>query len=329
MPAAELGAEIWSYGGSPENAPEGTLFLDHRRLAHIVALLRRGRRAHITDSTHFHLEYPHWVLLPLWIAAKRILDFRWTKIIHDGSLPARLSDFTFVQRFFFRKALGLIDEIVTVDEGLLRFIKASGYKGRLRCVPSLLPGEQSIDRGEPPQNLSDTIRRLTKRKRTVCSVGAFIPSYGFDQVAAAVEMIRTRDGLDIGLLLIDAAFARDDDYQRSVLSGREWIECVEGVPPAEVHYLMSSCDAFVRAFEHESLGLSRIEAIWCGLPVIATDAGETRGMLTYRYGDIPALTQHLRNVLDGGAKLDAAAYAEMFRKEAQANLESFLRVICE
>ena len=37
-------------------------------------------------------------------------------------------------------------------------------------------------------------------------------------------------------------------------------------------------------------GISRIEALWCGVPVVATRAGETRGMLLYDFGDVEQLT---------------------------------------
>ncbi len=52
-------------------------------------LFREGRGARVLDATHFHFEYPNPVLLPLWLACKRVLGFEWHKNVHDGSLPAR------------------------------------------------------------------------------------------------------------------------------------------------------------------------------------------------------------------------------------------------
>ena len=52
--AAGFGFRVWSYKGKPEN---NGIYVNHRRFGHLLALLREGRGARITDSTHFHVEY--------------------------------------------------------------------------------------------------------------------------------------------------------------------------------------------------------------------------------------------------------------------------------
>jgi glycosyltransferase involved in cell wall biosynthesis len=78
----------------------------------------------------------------------------------------------------------------------------------------------------------------------------------------------------------------------------------------------------VRAFAYESYGISRVEAIWCGVPVVATRAGETRGMLTYEFGDVDALVEQLRRALYDPPREDLAAWAAQFRREAEENLRA-------
>ncbi len=126
-------------------------------------------------------------------------------------------------------------------------------------------------------------------------------------MVTVVENVRVETDMDIGLILVDSAFVRDDEYRSLVMRDRGWIQCAENVPPSQMPRLMSSCDVFVRAVEHESLGVSRVEALWCGLPVIATSVGETRGMLTYEFGDIQQLSEHLKTVLNGGFEIDTDA----------------------
>ena len=83
----------------------------------------------------------------------------------------------------------------------------------------------------------------------------------------------------------------------------------------------------VRAFADESYGISRIEAIWCGLPVVATRAGETRGMLLYDAGNEEELINQLNTALFNPASEDTNAWAQLYRREAEENLQAVARVL--
>jgi glycosyltransferase involved in cell wall biosynthesis len=106
------------------------------------------------------------------------------------------------------------------------------------------------------------------------------------------------------------------------LRGREWITVLKNVAHPHVFQILKRCDAFVRGTSAEGYGLSRVEAIWCGLPVVATRAGETRGMLLYDFGDVNGLTAQLRRALSGGHARETAAWAETYRREAEENLKA-------
>jgi glycosyltransferase involved in cell wall biosynthesis len=163
--------------------------------------------------------------------------------------------------------------------------------------------------------------------RRVCSVGVFIPSYGFLHAAQAIERLRRETGEDIRLLLLDGTFARDEDYRREVLAGRDWITVAENVPNPQVYQVFGRSDCFVRAFGQESYGISRVEALWCGLPVVATTAGETRGMLTYEFGDLDELALQLRRALFERRASETEHWATEFRREAEENLRALREVL--
>lgn len=328
-PAIAAGAQVLSnMGPGPDPLGQNPRFTDHRRLAHLWALFGQGANNRVIDSAHFHLEYPNLVLLPLWLLAKTILRFRWVKVVHDGSLPSRFGSFTGMQKWLFKMAVKNIDEMVVVSSELEAWMtQTAGFEKKLSLIPSLLPPliDETV---EPVSNdLADTLRRYSQHNRRVCSIGVFIASYGFDQVAAAVETLRGETGEDIGLLLIDGTFALDENYRSSTLNGRDWIDVAENIPHGNLEQVFKMSDVFVRAFDHESFGLSRVEAIWAGTPVIATDAGETRGMMIYRFGDLTQMTNHLRAVFAGEGGHELAASAETFSKEAESNLANYLRVI--
>ena len=72
----------------------------------------------------------------------------------------------------------------------------------------------------------------------------------------------------------------------------------------------------------ESYGISRIEALWSGIPVVATRAGETRGMLLYDFGDLEQLISQLQAVLLFPVLEAANPWAERYRREAEENLQA-------
>jgi glycogen(starch) synthase len=318
---------VWTYGGAKPNDPN-VRFIAHRRLGTLWALLSEGREARILDASHFHLEYPHPLLLALWLMLKPLLHFEWYKNIHDGSLPKRYLAFGLVRRWLFRRAVNSVDRFVVVSEALRRWLQEDiKVRQPVTVIPGLLPNhssEQSASFSSDTQKLIQPYLTYAKR---VCSIGVFIPSYGFRDVAEAVEELRNRTGKDIGLVLLDGGFAGDESYRDEVLWEREWITVLEQVPNPDIYHILKQSDVFVRAFADESYGISRIEALWCGTPVVATRAGETRGMLLYDFGDVEQLVNQLQAVLLYPVLEEKNPWAERYRHEAEENLRSLAKVL--
>ena len=315
------GLHLWTYG---EREVRGTnvRFMKEKRSELVPLLLREGRGARVADCTHFLLEYPS-ALVPVWVLLKRLLGFEWVKILHDGSLPARHAAFGGVRRALFRLAAGGVTEFVAVSDELGRWLREELRVAQpVSVVKSLLPVARVGDGDALPEGLEESLKDYTRRARRVCSVGTFIPEYGFLHAAEAVGRVRLETGEDVGLLLLDGGFASDESYRREVLGGREWITVLKSVEHADVFRLMRRSHASVRGFGPESYGLSRVEALWAGLPVVATRAGETRGMLLYDFGDVDELTRQLRRALDGGHAQATAEWAARYRQEAEENLKA-------
>jgi glycosyltransferase involved in cell wall biosynthesis len=327
--AISRGVRVWSYTGRPQEKDSGQVrFVNHRRFGHILALIREGRKGRITDSTHFHLENPNVLVLPLWVLAKFFLGFTWIKLLHDGSLPSRFTTFSHRQKWLFRMAIRNIDEFIVYSRDLESWLRREArFAGKIWFIPLLLPLPTNWGREPLAAPLLEKLDRFSERKRSVCSIGVFIPSYGFHHVVEAIEILRSETNEDIGLLLLDGHFAFDAAYRNKVLAGRDWIEVAENVRNPCLKEVFSRCDVFVRAFEHESFGLSRIEALWCGTPVIATNVGETRGMLLYDFGDVERLRGNLETVFDGDHGIDIPMWAAVFKDEAKDNLKDYLSVL--
>ena len=322
------GSSVWAYYGDESFAREGVRFFKHRRLGIVPLLLGEGRGARVLDATHFHLEHPNPLLLPAWLLMKRLLGFEWYKNVHDGSLPARHREFTRARRLLFRLAVNSVDEFVVVSETLRRWLRDEiKVRQPIRVVPSLLPIPPRHLETTLPASAEEALAPYTRRRKRVCSIGAFIQDYGFAHVAEAVERVRAETGEDVGLILLDGTFARDGEYRARVLHRREWITVLENVPNTGVYRILKMSDAFVRAFGRESYGISRVEATWCGLPVVATRAGETRGMLLYDFGDIEALTLQLKTALFSPPRGEVEHWARQFRLEAEEHLRALEKVL--
>jgi glycosyltransferase involved in cell wall biosynthesis len=161
----------------------------------------------------------------------------------------------------------------------------------------------------------------------ICSIGAFIPTYGFKHIADAVEGIRRESGLNIGLLLIEGSFAHVESYNSEVMQQREWIIVLRDIPHSQVLNILKRSDVFVRGVAFESYGLSRVEALWSGTPVVATRVGETRGMLLYEYGNVKELIEQIKKALFNTSIEDIKAWGDHFYKEANSNLAALTRLI--
>jgi glycosyltransferase involved in cell wall biosynthesis len=318
------GVELWAAGDDVPQSPNVSP-INYRRLGLIPLVIKKGFKARILDSFYFLIEYPNPVMVPLWALLKLVLRFEWVKVVHDGSLPSRYSSFGFIRKLLFRLSVSLVDEFVVVNDGINEFLSNEiDVRQNVRTVNALLP----LPEGETGAALSSELEPvLAQYDRRVISTGVFIPSYGFAHAAEAVERIRRETGENVGLILIDGLFARDDDYRAEVLQGRDWITVLENVPHPQVIQIFRRSDVFLRGFRHEGYGLSRIEAVWCGIPVIAAMGKESRGMLLYNFGDLDALVAHLRKALFDSSATDIEQWSAVFQREAEENLERWKRIM--
>jgi len=314
---------LWTYGDREIHGPNVHFMKDKRRDI-VPLLLREGRGARIADCTHFLIEYPS-ALVPIWIIIKRFLGFEWVKIIQDGSLPSRYESFSLFRRMLFRMAVRSVDEFVTLNEELKTWLRDDiGVTQKVSVIKGLFPIPFHDAETPLPAVMEGVLKPFLVRRKKVCSIGVFIPEYGFAHIAEAVQRLRSETGEDIGLLLLDGDFATEEEYKSEVLRGRDWIVVLKNVAHLKVFQVLKRSDVFARGFGLESYGLSRVEAIWCGLPVIATRAGETRGMLLYDFGDVEELTAQLKRALSEDRSQETRKWAARYQTEAEENLSAII-----
>lgn len=315
---------MWAAGEKLRPGP-GVKEIKYKRLGLVPLLIRNGIRARIVDSFYFLIEYPKPLMVLPWVFLKLLLRFEWIKVVHDGSLPSRYAGFSILQKLLFRLSVGAVDEFVVVNHKIAEFLRHKiGVRQIVSTVNALLPIPPSEQTTALPKEIEVALARHSKR---VVSTGVFIPSYGFDHAAEAVERLRRETGDDIGLILLDGLFVRDEDYRAAVLKGRDWITVLENTPHPQVLEIFRRSDVFIRGFRHEGYGLSRIEAIWCGIAVIAAMGEESRGMLLYEFGDLDALSAHLRQSLFEPRTKEINDWSRVFQREAEENLQRWKKIL--
>ena len=312
--------EFWIFGDEEFKGPNVHFMKDKRREL-LPLVVRRGANAKIADCTHFLIEYPG-ILVPVWVALKGLLRFEWIKIIQDGSLPSRYKKFNPIRKELFRLAVQSVTEFIVISEELEEWLRGEiRVEQKISLIKNLFPVPNRSASTSLPEEIERILLPYKESDKRVCSIGVFIPSYGFKHVVAAVERLRGETNTDIGLLLLDGDFAADQDYRTDVLHGRVWITVLKNVPRPFVFEFLRRSDVFVRAVEQEGYGLSRVEAIWCGLPVVATRVGETHGMSLYDFGDEEELERQLKKALFTPSSEDAGEWAGIYQREAEENLQ--------
>ncbi len=315
------GALIWAHTSQPPTEPHIRHF-NQNIFKTIQMLIQNGRRATVLDSSVFLLDWPNKKFILILLLLKPLLKCRWIKIIHSGTLPKRFPRFSRTQRFFFRLATLLIDEYIVVNKELKKWLTGTLKRtDNIHIIPSLLP--------QPSKMFSaalspDTKKELSECPKLIVSIGAFLPNYGFQEIIEAVEIIRNKSELKPTLVLLEVTFATDAEYKISILENRDWIKVYTDIPQSQVFQIMKLSNVFVRATSEESYGLSKIESLWCGTPVASTRQGETRGMAVFDKENIGQMTRTIESILLNPALDQVQKYAELFKKEAWKNLDSYL-----
>lgn len=288
-------------------------------------LLKNSSKKTIIDSSIYSAEYPEAGVIFAWVFLKPILRFNWIKVFHDGTLPSRYHSFSLLQKLAIRLSIASFDQLLPVSQELFSWLNGTFRLGKkVKQISSLLPIPKTIIESRKSPDIQ---KDCSPNAKVVCSIGAFIPSYGFKQIADTVNMIRIQKNQNIGLILIAGGFKEDLIYKEQTLKNRDWIIVFHDIPHQEAINIIRASDVLIRATEEESYGLCKVEAILCGTPVLATPTGETRGMFLYNLFDKQQMTDQLIEILKNGKSPDHQKFVEMYQAEAKQNLQSILTAL--
>jgi glycosyltransferase involved in cell wall biosynthesis len=309
------GVEFWA----PGNPSAGVTRLGFKGWR-LIPLLLGAKGRTILDSVERFIEFPALGTTLPWLALKRLVGFRWLKVVHNGALPEHFAAMPPWQRLLMRFAAQRVDGFVLVDPRLGPWLRdVLGVRCPVSVIGPLLPWTAE----DASTELDPRYEHVLNHQRLVCATGLFNDPYGFRETADAVERLRRESGQDIGLVLIDGGFAGEEPYRAAIVADREWLHVVTDAPHAQVLRLMQRGHVFARPFRFESYGISRVEALWCGIPVVASKTGECRGMSCFAVGDQEAFVALLREALHRPDRDNVERWAATFRDQAAANLDAW------
>lgn len=231
-----------------------------------VRRLKRTGRADLIDA---HFGYPDGYaasLLGRWLGIPVTITLRGTEVRHaaDRELQPRL-----------RSALHAAARVFSVSASLRECALRLG----LPADRTLVVGNGVDLRSFKAIEMDEARRRLAlpMDAKVLITVGGLVERKGFHRVIDCLpELRRTYSNLHY---LIVGGPSPEGDWSEvlrarvDTLGLREFVHFLGTYPPQQLHVPLSAADAFVLASSNEGWANVLLEAMACGLPVVATRVG--------------------------------------------------------
>lgn len=236
-----------------------------KRRSVLVSWLNARHLAHIIDNEEIDVLHLHWTKdLPLAIMAK-LLSKRRPKVVQSRHMRMTRFKDDFYHRFLYKN----LDCVLAVTQQVKSQIE--------KFVPSdIRPKTEVLYIGAEQPTLISGDERKARREQlglgssfTVGIVGRIEEPKGQHIVLSAVQKLVT-NGIDAKAMVIGAAM--DESYLLKLQNDYRDIALFTGFT-REAQTLMQLCDVMVLATENETFGLVLIEAMMCGVCVVASDSG--------------------------------------------------------
>ena len=248
-----------------------------------------------------HFAYPDGyaaTLLGRWLGLPVSITLRGTEVPHSRN-P--------LLRPLVIQALARADRVFAVSDSLRQLAISLG-----------LPAEKGrvIGNGIDLERFQAVAREAARRRfglpddaRVLVSVGALVERKGFHRVIECLpELLKAEPNLHyliVGGVNPEGDMAAALRAQVAAAGLEQRVHFLGALPPDELKWPLSAADVFVLATSNEGWANVFLEAMACGLPVVATDVGGNREVVCrpelgtiVPFGDRAALTDALRAALN-------------------------------
>ncbi len=238
-----------------------------------------------------------------------------------------------------RRADGVLADSVATRDDLVDLLGVP--RERVRVVYAAC--DPHLRRVEDPGVLAETRRRLGLPSRYILSVGTLEPRKNLDGlVRAYAALLRLRPETVEDLVLVGRRGWMYEGIDRAIREtglGRR-VHILTGVSDDDLPAVLSMATLFAFPSWYEGFGLPPLEAMACGVPVVASDRGSLREVLgnaacTVAPEDPEGIARALAALLDDEAArlaLGACGPAQAahfdWGRSAEALLDAYRRVAC-
>lgn len=281
-------------------------------LGSYFTLRRLKARGHNLIDAHFAYPDGHAALkLGRWLGLPVTVTLRGTEMPQSRN-PTQVPKL----REVFRDA----DKVITVSDSLRRLALTLGLKEERGQV---VGNGVDADKFTPvPRQEARTRYHLPENAQALITVGGLVERKGFHRVIDCLpELLKTHPGLHylvVGGPCPEGDMSQALKDQAMALGLGQRVHFLGSIPPDELKWPLSAADVFVLSTRNEGWANVILEAMACGLPVVATDVGGNAEVVCrpelgeiVPFDDHAALTQALDRAL--GKAWDASAlraYAE-------------------
>lgn len=264
--AQDFGAANWRKRiGSRSRALPGTLWLQGE-----------GRRMILADHLDVFWGTAHVLPLRLPSSVRKLLtiyDLAW-RLYPETTTAFNL----WMSRLFVRRSISQADQIVAVSESTRRDLeRVLGVPNRrirvVRC---------GVGNAYYPRDPAGAARLIAAKfgvsENYICSVGTIEPRKGLVTLVEAVAILYRRGVLRHQLLIAGASGWKNSEIYSSVRRlglTPEQVNFLGYVPEEDLPFLYSGAATFVFPSLYEGFGLPLVEAMACGVPIVASDVSST------------------------------------------------------
>lgn len=264
------------------------------------SVMKRLRQQGACDIIDAHFAFPDGdaaTLLGGWLGVPVTITLRGTEVPLSRD-PAR--------RRRILSALGKARRVFSVADSLKRHVEGLGAHGdKIRVVGNGVDTEKFAPIPKPEARAA---LGLPAAAPVLITVGGLVERKGFHRVIDCLPALR-RSFPDIRYLIVGGASAEGDwrsqlEAQVRQLGLEDAVRFLGSLPPERLCGPLSAADVFVLASRNEGWANVLLEAMACGLPVVATDVGGNREVVADErlgrmvpFGDHQALCRTLEEAL--------------------------------
>jgi len=230
----------------------------------------------------------------------------WSGYLHESPLKIGL-----FKKIFLRKIAERSSFLMPVSENLKNAMQDMGIKGNYQVVPNAV--ETNIFSAQPKHiRTNKTILHISSLQDETKNISGIL------NVIKKLSLKRQ----DFSLHFVSNGNQKpfiDQAEQLSLLNSHVFFH--NGKRTEEIAATMQQSDCFILFSNYENLPCVILEAISCGVPVIATDVGDISRYVSDRFGilvkpgDEQGLLQALNEMLDNLKKYDSAVMHEFAEKK--------------